>query len=217
MRNNVRVFFAIAMLALAALACQAMGGGGDTGSDVILSDDFSSELWGTGTDIDSAVEYVNGTLNFLVFTENFFVWSTPDAEDYENVHIEVTAINDSTDSTGAFGVICDLQDVTDTSYYFAVTGAGEYAIGRYSLTGDDLLTNDGSWGTSDAITSGADSYRIGADCGNGTFTLYVDGTQVDSVNDTFYTSGGVGLFAWSGEEIDGTNVSFDDFVMTKLP
>ena len=143
------------------------------------------------------------------------MWSTPNSEDYENIHIEVTAKNDSTDSTGAFGIICNLQ-ITDTSYYFAVTGAGEYAIGRYTLTGDALLTNDGQWGNSDAITSGAASYRIGADCGNGTLTLYVDGQQVDSVNDDYYTSGNVGLFAWSGETPDGTDVTFDDFVVTKL-
>jgi hypothetical protein len=39
---------------------------------------------------------------------------------------------------------------------------------------------------------------------------------VDSVSDTTYTTGNVGLFAWSGEEPNGTNVSFDDFVVTKL-
>jgi hypothetical protein len=67
------------------------------------------------------------------------------------------------------------------------------------------------------IKSGADSYRLGADCGgNGTLTLYVDGQQVDSANDTAYSSGNVGLFAWSGEELNGTDVSFDDFKVTKL-
>jgi hypothetical protein len=107
--------------------------------------------------------------------------------------------------------------ITNTSYYFAVTGAGEYAIGRYTLTGDTLLTNDGQWGTSSLIAADATSYRIGADCGNNTLTLYVDGQQIDSVSDSTYTSGNVGVFAWSGEELNGTNVSFDDFVLTKLP
>jgi hypothetical protein len=249
MRKNVRMFFAIAMLALAALACQAVSGGGDapeiptlevpdveipdieiptievpeieipdiSGGDTLLSDDFSSEQWGVGTDIDSAVEYVDETLNFKVFTDNFFVWSTPDDEDYENIHAEVTAINNSTDSTGTFGIICNLQ-ITDTSYYFGVTGAGKYAITVSTLMDDTVLTNDGKWEESSLITPDADSYRIGADCGSdGTLTLYVDGQKVDSVNDTTYTSGNVALFAWSGEEMDGTDVSFDDFEMTELP
>lgn len=247
MRNNVRVFFAIVMLVLAMLACQAMSGGNDGGDDVpvvvptdpvntaepsptlmeteapvigdvIISDDFSSDdQWGTGTDIDSAVEYVNETLNFLVFTDKFFVWSTPDDEDYQNIHIEVTAINDSTDPIAAFGIICNMQ-ITDTSYYFAVTGAGEYAIVLNTFAGDEILTNDGKWGESSLITPGSKSYRIGADCGtDGTLTLYVDGQQVDSVSDSTYASGNVALFTWSGDEMDGTNVSFDDFKMTELP
>jgi hypothetical protein len=85
------------------------------------------------------------------------------------------------------------------------------------LTGDSILTNDGQWIKSSLIASGADSYRLGADCGNNTLALYVDGQLIDSVTDSTYTSGNVGLFAWSGEELNGTNVSFDDFVLTKLP
>lgn len=213
MKNNLsRVFLAVTVLVLASLACSALG------SSALFEDDFSSgDSWGTGTDADSSVEYLNESLNMFVNKDFWFVWSTPNDEDYENIHIEVTAKNDSTDSTGAFGILCNMQ-ITDTYYYFAITGAGEYAIGRYTLTDDILLTNDGSWGESSAITSGAASYRIGADCGSdGTLTLYVDGQQVDSVNDTTYSSGYVGLFAWSGEEVDGTNVSFDDFIVTKLP
>lgn len=207
-----KAFLTVTVLILMSLACSVLGGG------AILEDDFSKDgVWGTGSDTDSAVEYLNDTLNFSVSTDYYFVWSTPNGEDYENIHLEVTAKNDSTDLTAAFGIICNLQ-ITDTSYYFAVTSVGEYAIGKYTFLGDELLTNNGEWGTSDAITSGADSYRIGADCGSdGTLTLYVDGQQVDSVYDTTYTTGNVGLFAWSGEDVDGTNISFDDFVVTKLP
>jgi hypothetical protein len=187
MKNSLsKSFLAVLVLVLGSLACSALG------SSALLEDDFSGSdyVWGTGTDADSAVEYANDALNFFVNKDFFFVWSTPSDEVYENVHIEVTARNDSTDPTGAFGIICNLQTL-DTSYYFAITGAGEYAIGRYTLTDDILLTNEGQWGESDAITSGAASYRIGADCGNGTLTLYVDGQQIDSVNDTTYSSGSV--------------------------
>lgn len=206
-----RVLFGITGLVLAMLACSLPGSG------ALLEDNFSSEgNWGTGTDADSSVEYGNGMLNFIVNTDLYFVWSTPNGEDYENIHMEVTASNKSTDSAAAFGLICNLA-ITNTSYYFAITGAGEYAIGRYMLTGDILLTNDGQWGTSDLIKADAPSYRIGADCGNNTLTLYVDGQQIDSVSDSTYTTGNVGVFVWSGEELNSTDVSFDDFVLTKLP
>ena len=215
MKNGLRVFLAIAALAVALLACALPAG---LGSNVVLSDDFSSVAWGTGTDADSSVEYANDALQFLVFRTNYFVWSTPNDEDYSNVHIEATALNNSTDSTTAFGIICQMQ-ITDVSYYFAVTPAGQYAIGRSQLALDDVfLTNNDEWANSDLIPVNQSSYRVGADCANdGTLTLYVNGTQIASAVDTTYTTGNVALFVWSGEQQSGANVSFDDFQMTRLP
>jgi hypothetical protein len=215
MKTSRRLFFALAVLTLTALACQLFSG---LGSNVILSDDFSSDSWGTGTDADSSVEYANDALQFLVFRPNYFVWSPSPQEDYSNLHIEVTALNNSTDTTTAFGVICHMQ-ITNVSYYFAVTPAGQYAIGKSQLAGDDVfLTNNDEWANSDSIPVNQSSYRVGADCGgDGTLTLYVNGTQIATVNDTTYTSGNVALFVWSGDQQSGANVSFDDFQMTRLP
>jgi hypothetical protein len=212
MKNNLySMFIALTGLVLASLACNMFGG------SALIEDDFSDgDTWGTSTDDDHSIKYSNGALQMSVNKDLFFVWSTPSSEDYENVHIEVTAHNHSTDSAGAFGIICNLQ-ITNTSYYFAIAGDGKYAIGKYTFAGDTLLTNDGQWGDSSLIKSGADAYHLGADCSNnGMLTLYVDGQQIDSASDTAYASGNVGLFAWSGEELNGTDVSFDDFVMTKL-
>ena len=231
MRSNRKLFIAIACLALAALSCQALsnltgGGGSSTESpstdtpqtgNVILEDDFSSTGWGTGTDSDSSVEYANETLQMQVFTKAWFVWSTPNDNDYENIHMEVTAINNDTDPTTAFGIMCHQQVIDDSFYYFAITPAGQYAIAEASLAASDVfLTNEDKWEYSDFIEKNADSYRIGADCGDGKLTLYVNGQQVASVTDDTYTSGGVALFAWSGEDVTSANVSFDDFLMTEL-
>jgi len=251
MKNNFRIFLAIACLALAALACQAVTGApakpnqndvvpADTSvpdvnvipeptqteepvsnSDVLFDEDFSGgrTQWGTGTDADSAVEYIDDALNFQIFTKNYIVWTTPNDNDYENVHMEVTVINNGTDSTTAFGFICNQQyPITESHYYFAVTPFGQYAIAKAALAQTDIfLTNNDEWGHSDLIAKDAASYRVGADCGNGKLTLYVDGQEVDSVEDATYTSGRIAVFAWSGEEATTTNVSFDDFKMTQLP
>lgn len=253
MKYRLQISLAIASLALAALACQAVTGGqnavptdipgvstiapidtaeaiptqteapvDDSISGTLLDDDFaggSRTQWGTGTDTDRSVEYVDEALNMQIFTGNFVVWTYPNENDYENVHMEVTVINNGTDPATAFGFFCDKQyPIDDSRYYFAVTPAGEYAIGRAALAVDDvILTNNGEWGKSDLIAKNASSYRLGADCGNGTLTLYVDGQQVDSASDSTYTSGSIALFAWSGEQVNTVNVSFDDFLMTKLP
>lgn len=230
MNRKVNIFLAIACLALAALACNAVTGAGSGGNTpnapateapqqgkVILNDDFSSSQWGTGTDKDSSVEYVNQALQMIVYTKNYFVWSTPNDTDYENVHLEVTATNNQTDPTTAFGLMCHQQVTSDAFYYFAITPAGQYSIAKASIAQDDvILTNNGKWANSDAVKSNAASYRIGADCGAGTLTLYVDGQQIASVSDASYSKGGVALFTWSGEEATNTDITFDDFVLREL-
>jgi hypothetical protein len=240
MKSNIKVIPAVACLALATLACAAVTGGSntptpvdpiDTGVPVVpteaepgtgavlLIDDFSSAQWGTGTDADSSVEYASEALQMIVFTKNHFIWSTPDNQDYQNVHMEVTVTNNDTDSTTAFGLMCNQQAGEDNSfYYFAMTPAGEYAIAK-AVAGqtDVFLTNNDEWASSDLISKNASSYRVGADCGHGNLTLYVDGQQIASISDSTYTGGGVAIFTWSGEEVASANVSFDDFAMTELP
>lgn len=224
MNGKIKGILAVVCLVSAALACRAVtGGGGDNNtptpaSKVILSDDFSSENWGTGTDSDSSVEYANNALQVIVYTTNYFIWSTPNDQDYQDVHLEVTVTSNGTDSTTAFGLMCDQQTTNSNFYYLAMTPAGEYAIAKAVEGQTDLfLTNNDQWATSDQIAKNASSYRVGADCGKGTLTLYVDGQQIASVSDSTYTSGGIGVFTWSGEEASTTNVSFDDFLVTALP
>jgi hypothetical protein len=227
MKWNHPLIFAVFVLALAALACSAVsgGGGGDpTGPTstpsprVVLSDDFSSAQWGTGTDTNSSVEYANGALQMIVYTKNYFVWSTPNDQEYQNTHMEVTVNNNGTDSTTAFGIMCNQQAATGNFYYVAMTPAGEYAIAKAVEGQDDqFLTNNDQWASSDLIPKEAASYRVGADCSNGALTLYVDGQQIASISDASYVNGGIALFTWSGEDATSTDVSFDDFLMTELP
>jgi hypothetical protein len=227
MDGKFKVKLAVASLVLVSLACQTVMGGGGGGDpitpeaptqSVFFSDDFSSVQWGTGTDSNSSVEYANNALQMIVYTKNYFVWSTPNDQTYQDVHMEVTVLNNGTDSTTAFGLMCNQQTTDSNFYYVAMTPAGEYAIAKAVDGEKDLfLTNNDQWAASDQIVTNASSYRVGADCGRGTLTLYVDGQQIASVSDSTYTSGGVGVFTWSGEEATTTDVSFDDFEMTDLP
>src|SRR5512138_1993611 len=204
MIRNMRIIVAIACLAFPVLACQAMMGGG--ANQLPLHDDFSSSKWGTATDSDSSVEYSNSTLHMVVQKKNWFVWSTPNDQSYQNVHVEATVINNGTDETTAFGILCDKQPGSNNFYSVGMTPAGQYAIVKSSDGKSDVfLTGENQWVASDAIAKNASSYRLGADCGNGSVALYVDGKQVASVSDSTYTSGGVGLFTWSGENATKTD------------
>ncbi len=220
MKIRFGFILALAALTLVSLACNAISGLPSLADLPLLQDDFDGDQnWGTGTDADSSVEYAGGGLQFQVYTPYYFVWSSPNDTEYENIHTEVTVQNSNADPLGVFGIIC-YQGVLDQDlYYFAVTPDGYYAIVRGGLIQEEdfFLTNDDAWAKSDSITPNAASYRLGADCGNGTLTLYVDGKQIDSVQDSTYASGKSALFAWSDEMENGVNVTFDDFVITKLP
>ena len=209
----------IGMLALAGLACNYVTSLiSPSAKPALLTDDFSNSAggWGTGTDSQSSVEYVDGGLHMKAFQDNFFTWSNPGHASYQDVHLEVTAQNPSADTSPGFGLMCDQQTEHGSYYYFAIRPDGEYVIGKSAAGQDDVfLTNNDKWAISDQIEKSAASYRLGADCGNGTLTFYVDGHEIDSASDATYTDGGVGLFLWSGDQASG-EVTYDDFLMTAL-
>ncbi|NWG07167.1 MAG: serine/threonine protein kinase [Chloroflexi bacterium] len=185
---------------------------------ILLEDDFSdSSQWGTLTDSDNSIEYDGDTFRMQIFRKNWFVWSTPNLETYRNIHAEVTVTNNDGESTTSFGIICNKQPDVTSYHYLAMASDGEYVIGRATEGEVDVfLTNNDQWAFSDLIEPDLPSYRVGADCANGTLTLYVNGEVIASVTDTTYTSGGVGLFAWSGANATAGDVTFDDFIMTSL-
>jgi hypothetical protein len=182
----------------------------------LFQDDFRGRdtHWGTGTDSDTSVEYVNDALQFQIFSPNYFLYSTPGDDEYTNIHIEVTVANSSADPNAAFGVMCYQQFMDDEYYYAYITPNGDYGIVMSPFIEDDV---DLVTGTSDLIPQNASSYQIGFDCGNGVLTLYVNGQQIDTVADVTYTSGHIGLIAWAGDVASGLNVSFDDIIVTALP
>ena len=213
---NWKVLVSIIGLIALTLACSSLslpGLGG--GSSDILNDDFSSSSsgWGTGTDSDSSVEYANSGLQFKVFSQYYITWSNPDQETYQNVHIDVTVQNNSSDNLTMFGIICHEQ-ATQSFYYLGVAADGYYAIAKSAVAEDNVYLSDGE---SSIIPTGSEPFTLGADCGNGNLALYVNGQQLASAQDSSFTSGYVGLFAWSDEQTNAADVTFDNFVMKALP
>ncbi|MFN8414160.1 MAG: hypothetical protein U0Z26_17400 [Anaerolineales bacterium] len=208
-----KVFASIIALASASIACATP----DISSllNPLPKDDFSdsSSGWGTGTDTQSSVEYDNGGLKMTVSQPYYLTWSTPGMDSLENVHIEVSVANTSIDQEAIFGIICNEQGTTNNFYYVGVSPDGYYAFYKSHIVGKDDKLKEGK---SDVISSSSQSMRLGLDCKNGSMTLYVNGQQIDSVSDSDYTSGSMGLFAGSDDQQNGASVVFDDFVITKL-
>ncbi len=203
----------VAALAVATLACATP----DIGSLVssLPSDDFSnsSSGWGTGIDEKSSVEYANDGLQMIVYQPYYVSWSTPGLESYENIHIEVSVRNESTDPEAVFGIVCNEQGSTNSFYYVGVSVDGYYTFIKSAVAKDDEYLKEGN---STVISESSSPMRVGLDCANGSLTLYVNGQVIDSVSDSTYTSGVLGLFAASHDEQSGAKVTFDDFAVTKL-
>jgi len=210
---GIKVFGFIIVLALTALACAVPSV--DSILNPMPKDDFSSDSsgWGTGTDSSSSVEYANGGLQMIVYTPFYVTWSTQNLESFENVHIEASVNNESTDPEALFGIVCNEQGSTESFYYVGISPDGYYAFIKSAVAQEDVFLKEG---TSDLISISSGSVRLGLDCGSGSLTLYVNGQQVDSVSDSTYTSGVIGLFAASDDQDGGANITFDDFVVTKL-
>ena len=210
---GLRAFSFFVVLALATLACAVPGV--DALLNPLPKDDFSDSTsgWAIGTDTSSSVEYANEGLKIIVYQPFYVTWSTPSAEVLENIHIEVSVKNESTDPQAFFGIVCNEQGTTSSFYYVGVSPEGYYAFIESADGQDDVYLKEGN---SDGISATAGSMRIGLDCGGGSLTLYVNGQQIDSVADATYTSGRVGVFAASDDENSGATVTFDDFVVTKL-
>jgi hypothetical protein len=211
---GLKAFSFIIILALATLACAVIPSVSSI-FNPMPKDDFSSNSsgWGTGTDKDSSVEYANGGLKMVVYKPYFVTWSTKGIEPIENVHVEVNMKNESTDPQALFGIVCDEQGSTQSFYYAGVSSDGYYAIIKSAVAKDDVTLKKG---TSNLISAASGSVRIGLDCGGGSLTLYVNGQQIDSVADSTYTSGVIGLFTASDDQNGGATVTFDDYVVTKL-
>lgn len=198
-------------LVVAALACALPGSDGS-----LFKDDFSRESgdWGTGEDGTTAsVTYEDENLVFRIHEEDQFYWSTAE-EDLENIHMEVTVRNTGEAADAGFGVVCNLVD--DQNFYYLGIGSDQlYVIAKIEDDDFQVLGGEDQWSFSDDLALNADSYTVGADCGNGTLTLYVDGVEIASVEDSTFTHGNIGLFALTAKDPD-TEIRFDDLVVTKL-
>jgi len=196
------------------------GNTGGTAGKVLFQDDFSNDNsgWGTASDANKSVQYINNTLEVKVFKDLDMVYSNQSDTDYQDVHVEVTAAPNDSDKNSYFGILCDQQVTGEAFYYAAVRPGGGYVIAKAAVAQDDVyLTGGNDWKTSKLIPVGASSYTIGMDCGSdGTLALYVNGKQVDSVTDTTYTSGHIGLFAASDKKPNSADVNFSNYVATSL-
>ena len=187
---------------------------------VVYQDDFSDPTtgWTTYSRNYGTIKYDNSSLLITNQFSNTIVWSTPASGDVSNIHIEVTVSNTGSVADEGFGVICNYTD-DNNYYYMGISLNGYYEIARRQNGQVTVLTDaaNNSWVLSRQIAQNVASYRVGADCGSdGTLTLYADGQQVATANDTTYKNGLIGLFLVGFNDVPA-EARFTDLVVTSLP
>jgi hypothetical protein len=216
MKSSTKIFLALIVLALAGLACNAITGnnsptsGGDTGPEILFSDDFSSDR--SGWDRDSAAqgftEYVNGAYHIKVETDSYFWWGTP-YQNFGDVIVEVDAALVAGEDDNMYGVICKHED-NDNWYALVISGDGYAAIRKRYLGGELEYITD--FEPAPMVNTGRASNKLRGECVGDRLALYVNGELAIESFDADISAGDVGLIAGTFEQ-PLTEVSFDNFLV----
>ena len=179
---------------------------------VLFHDDFTnpSSGWDQTTNSDGSTDYANGGYRILVNTINLVMWANPNQTLQNDVRIEVDATKSAGPDGNAFGVICRYTD-TNNFYKFLVTSDGYAGISKLINGMVTVISSpDGKIQTVNNVNKGAASNHIRADCIGNTLTLYVNGNQVATANDSSLSGGDTGLFAQT-YDTGGVDILFHDF------
>jgi hypothetical protein len=217
--KHTRVPFIIAMLLLAALACQAVTpGSGDSvqveqSPTLLFQDDFSSSAsgWDRVRDEEGITDYESGAYRFLLLKPNWYFWSTPGLF-FSDVRVEVDAVKLGGPDINEYGVICRNQDF-DNFYFFTVSSDGYYGISKFK-EGQETLIGMEALQYNEAILQGQATNHLRVDCVGSRLALYINGRILAEVQDGEFGSGDVGLIVGSFEE-PGVEIQFDNFTVLR--
>ena len=210
-------WLAILILITSTLACSFNLGLPDdenAADNVYFQDDFSNETtgWPQIRTEEGITDYENGVYRILVNLENQDYFGIPELPALNNVRVEVDVTKVAGSDNNDFGILCRYQD--NSNYYqFLVSSDGYVGILKVveeafqNLAADTLLENS-------AVNMGNAHNHIRADCIGDSLTLYVNGQQVLTAQDsTFPGSGKVGVFAGT-YDVPGADIYFDNFIVT---
>jgi hypothetical protein len=219
---NKKLLAGLIVIVLVGMACAPLsilnqdngGNNGGVNSNVLFQDDFSSSSsgWDQYSGDNGSADYASGSYNINVSSTDYLLFANPGQSFPSDVSIEVDATKAGGPDDNAFGVICRYQDV-DNFYFFLISSDGYTGIAMYKNNELSFLTGDGMT-TSDAITQGAATNHIQADCIGSSLNLYVNGTLTSSATDSSFSRGDVGLLAKSFS-IGGVDLLFDNLVVSQ--
>ncbi|HSQ25574.1 MAG TPA: hypothetical protein VLM80_00480 [Anaerolineales bacterium] len=181
--------------------------------DILFEDDFEdpNSGWNRVKAATGESDYADGMYRILVNDTHLDIWARPGLT-YTDAIIEVEAIKVGGDRNNRIGIVCRVVGPTNF-YALMISSDGFYGIAK--VNGDRFnLIGTNSFQPSSAIVQGSALNHLRADCIGDTLTLYVNEEKVAEAKDSEYTYGDVGLLAGT-YEITGTDIRFDNFIVTK--
>ena len=179
---------------------------------VVLADDFDDPASGfmRSSDERSRLSYEDGQYSIGVIPENSVAWSSRSGYLLDFV-MEVAVSADA--EVGFAGLVFHKQG--DSRFYaFAITPDGYYSLMKSAQVAEPIL----DWRHSSHIRTGADTNRLRVVRVGATVTLYVNGQYLDSVQDTTFTEGEVGVVAGTGDGETHALFHFDNLrVYSSIP
>ena len=186
--------------------------------NLLYSDNFSdpSSGWDRSQNENGATDYSNVGYLIYVKTPNVIRWANPSGKSFQNnlvIEVDATKPADGPDDN-AFGLICRYVD-TNNFYYFFMSSDGFAGIGRKKNGFTNIISSpDGLLTEITALSYGAATNHLRADCVGRTLTFYVNGTQVATATDGSFIGGNVGLIART-YDIGGVDIQFSNFTVFK--
>ena len=177
--------------------------------DILYQESFADNTsgWDRILNDGGIMDYDSGGYRFLIREPKVNYWSTP-GKLFGDVRVEadVTRLNGPEENRA--GLMCRYQG--GNYYFFIISTDGFYSIGKF-IGGQAILLGQESMQPSDLIL--ADNVNhLRADCVGSALTLYVNFTQVASVQDADFPTGDVGVLAGSFNEPD-VDILFQNFVV----
>jgi len=156
-----------------------------------LRDNSNGYFWGRGSDSHGTCAFAGGAYQVSTPQGNFH-YCTASTTNFSNFTYEITL----TILQGDCGwIVFRGNDTNGTGYLFRVCQDGTYAL---DLTMDNVLSTPLASSSSSVINTGLGQSNVIAVVANGgTLDLYVNTQKIDSVSDSTYNHGQIGVGAYS--------------------
>jgi hypothetical protein len=133
-----------------------------------------------------------------------------------NFYLQLTGKMSTCSGADQFGLFFRVPNLSlaDRGYLFGISCDGKFALRKWNI---DVMTVLENWKTSDAILKGSNQInRLGVMAKGSEIKLYINGVLVDTIKDTSFSQGYIGLYVGSKETKNLTAV-LDEIAYWVLP